>query len=344
MGAPFRLTIAVVTLLSAAGLLTGCHHDGIIDEPNNQEGNFRALCEIIDTRYCFLDKQGVDWDSVCLATAPYIGPRTSALDLYRIMGRMLDNLRDGHVNLSSPFGASYYRDWWAAYPADYDERVVTLGYLQGRYEQLGYYTYAIIPGTGIGYLHVSSFASAPGDGNIDFVLSQFDLAPGLIIDIRDNGGGALTAAETLAERFITQPAVGGYVCHKTGPGHNDFSEPYPITFNPPAGHRKWIKPVILLTNRSTFSAANYFAAFMRTLPQVTQVGSTTGGGGGIPFSSSLPNGWTIRFSACPMLDPNGNLTEDGVSPLPANTISFGLDASAAGKDPILDHAIDLLLH
>ena len=100
---------------------------------------------------------------------------------------------------------------------------------------------------------------------------------------------------------------------------------------------------MLLTNRGTFSAANYFAAFMRTLPQVTQIGATTGGGGGIPFSSSLPNGWTIRFSACPMLDPDGQLTEDGVSPLPAHTISFGPEESARGADPILDHAIDLIL-
>ena len=339
-----HLFLRIISALAGIALLAACHDGGIIDEPDSPEGNFMALCEIIDTRYCFLDKQGVDWDSVCRANAPYVGPLTTSYDLFGIMGNMLNTLRDGHVNLSSPFGASFYRNWWSDYPADFDERVVTLGYLQGIYEQMGHYTYAIIPGTGIGYIRVESFESAPGEGNLDFVLSRFRLAPGLIIDIRNNGGGALTAAESLAERFITSPTVGGYVCHKTGPGHNDFSEPRAITFSPPAGHIIWSKPVVLLTNRSTFSAANYFAAFMRTLPQVTQVGSTTGGGGGIPFSSSLPNGWTLRFSACPLLDPAGNLTEDGVAPLPAHTISFGPETSAAGKDPILDHAIDLLLH
>lgn len=329
-------------LLSAIGL-AGCHNGGLIDEPNSPEGNFRALCEIIDTRYCFIERRGVDWDSVCRATAPYIGPRTTSLNLFQHMSRMLDHLRDGHVNLSSPFGASYYRDWWAAYPADFDERVVNLGYLGGNYQQMGYITYGMLPGTGIGYIRVGSFEALPGEGNIDFLLSQFDLAPGIIIDVRDNGGGDLTAAERLAERFITSPKVGAYICHKTGPGHNDFSEPRAITFEPPADHRLWIKPVALLTNRSTFSAANYFTAFMRTLPQVTQVGSTTGGGSGMPFSSSLPNGWTVRFSACPIYDSEHRLTEDGVSPEPAHSVSFGLDASARGEDPILDHAINLLL-
>ncbi|MDE5627196.1 MAG: peptidase S41, partial [Candidatus Amulumruptor sp.] len=109
-------------------------------------------------------------------------------------------------------------------------------------------------------------------------------------------------------------------------------------------HILWSKPVILLTNRSTFSAANYFSAFMRTLPNVTQVGATTGGGGGMPFSSSLPNGWTVRFSACPILDPNGQLIEDGVSPAPDNEVNFDLSESARGCDPILDRALDLLLH
>ncbi|MCI9042921.1 MAG: S41 family peptidase [Muribaculaceae bacterium] len=339
-----RSLLATLLLLAAAMLpLHSCHDGGIIDEPDSPEGNFRTLCRIIDERYCFLDRHGVDWDSVCRANEPFVGPSISSYNLFLIMSRMLDNLRDGHVNLSSPYGASYYRDWWAAYPADFDERVVTLGYLRGDYAQMGAYTYAIIPGTQIAYLRVESFEHAPGEGNIDFILSRFALAPALIIDIRSNGGGALTAAETLAERFITEPMTGGYVCHKTGPGHNDFSSPRAITFDPPAGHQLWTKPVMLLTNRGTFSAANYFAAFMRTLPQVTQIGATTGGGGGIPFSSSLPNGWTIRFSACPMLDPDGQLTEDGVSPLPAHTISFGPEESARGADPILDHAIDLIL-
>lgn len=334
----FRPILAAVIAATCAA----CHHGGLLDDPNDGTGNFRALWEIIDTRYCFLDKQGVDWDSVYTAYSPRFAPEMSAYSMYLTMSEMLDELRDGHVNLSSPYGTSYYDGWWAPYPESFDERTVTQGYLRGNYERLGAYTYAIIPGTGVGYLRVSSFAgTALGDGNIDFILSRLRLAPGLIIDIRSNGGGALTAAQALAERFITEPVTGAYICHKTGPGHNDFSTPEPITFTPPAGHILWTsKPVMLLTNRSTFSAANYFAAFMRTLPNVTQIGDVTGGGGGVPLSSSLPCGWTLRLSACPMLDPLGRLTEDGVAP--AEEVTFGPEAAAEGRDPILDRALALL--
>ena len=34
----------------------------------------------------------------------------------------------------------------------------------------------------------------------------------------------------------------------------------------------------------------------------------------MPFTSELPNGWTIRFSACSITDPEGNITEWGVEP------------------------------
>lgn len=34
----------------------------------------------------------------------------------------------------------------------------------------------------------------------------------------------------------------------------------------------------------------------------------------MPFSAELPNGWSIRFSACPMYSRNGVATEMGIDP------------------------------
>lgn len=77
---------------------------------------------------------------------------------------------------------------------------------------------------------------------------------------------------------------------------------------------RWHKPVVVITNRSVFSAANEFVKYMRCCPNVTIIGDNTGGGAGPPFSSELPNGWSIRFSACPMYDRNQQSTEDGMKP------------------------------
>ena len=80
---------------------------------------------------------------------------------------------------------------------------------------------------------------------------------------------------------------------------------------------------------------------MRLLPQVTIMGDRTGGGSGLPFSSELPNGWSIRFSACPMLDINKQHTEFGIDP--DISVSMTEEDMAKGKDTIIDSAIELLL-
>ena len=53
---------------------------------------------------------------------------------------------------------------------------------------------------------------------------------------------------------------------------------------------------------------------MKALPLVTLVGDHTGGGAGMPFSSSLPSGWSVRFSAVPMYDAQGQSAEFGIDP------------------------------
>ena len=81
---------------------------------------------------------------------------------------------------------------------------------------------------------------------------------------------------------------------------------------------RWHKPVGILTNRSVYSAANEFVKYMSVLPNVTIVGDKTGGGGGMPMSSQLPNGWIVRYSAVPSYDSQGRDIEFGMDPdLPA---------------------------
>ena len=70
----------------------------------------------------------------------------------------------------------------------------------------------------------------------------------------------------------------------------------------------------MLTNRGVFSAANEFVKYMKCFPKVTIVGDRTGGGAGLPFSAELPNGWGVRFSACPMYDRDRQCTEFGIDP------------------------------
>ena len=321
-------------------LLSSCH-----DAPeykNNLYGNFDALADIIDTRYCFFEDKEINWKETVSRYRSLISEETTDLDLFFICASLLEELQDGHVNLSSRFATSYYRAWWSDYPQDFNMRTLEEYYLEFNWMSTSGIIYKQLPGE-IAYMYYPSFSNVISELSLDYILAILYNSRGLIIDIRDNGGGMLTNINTLVGRFIENPIIGGYIMHKTGPGHDDFSEPYKMTFEPAAeGHIKWPGQIVVLTNRSCFSAANNFVSVMKSLPNVTIVGARTGGGGGMPFSSELPNGWGVRFSACPILNADFEVIENGIDPSPGCEVHASEEELAQGKDAILDFAIDLL--
>ena len=327
-------------LLALIFARTSC---GEVEEyANNPKGNFEALWNIIDNHYCFLLDKDVDWDEIHERYSLRVSNDMSSRQLFDLLSEMLAELKDGHTNLSSPFASSYYRAWWSDYPQNYDARIIRQYYFNFNYLSIGAFEYGLLPDN-IGYIHYSTFTSGLGSGNIDLILSYFSNARALIFDVRDNSGGNLTNVEDLVNRFIDNRILAGYIIHKTGPGHNDFDDPYAYYIDPIAdGHLVWRKPVVVLTNRSTFSAANNFVSIMKYIPGVTIVGSTTGGGSGMPFNSELPNGWNIRFSACSILDCKGESTEFGVEPTEGCTVDMDPLAALDGHDTILDFAIKYL--
>lgn len=335
-----RIIYRIALLLTAAVGLTACHDmEEYTDDPR---GNFEALWSILDEHYCFFDSKNVDWDKVHDTYSRRISDRMTREELFIVCADMLAELRDGHVNLSAPFNTSYYRAWWSDYPQNFNKRLIEECYFNFNYRQSSGLMYGFLENN-IGYIYYESFSSPVGEGNLDYALNFLSTANGLIIDVRDNGGGSLTNVETFVARFIDRPTLVGYISHKTGPGHNDFSEPYAITYRPAQeGRVRWAKPIVVLTNRSTFSAANNFASVMKNLPGVTIVGSVTGGGSGVPFSSELPCGWGIRFSACSMLDALGESTEGGITPSEGCAVDLDPLDALSGRDTILEKAIEIL--
>ncbi|WP_290452200.1 S41 family peptidase [uncultured Duncaniella sp.] len=331
----------ITSLISAIFMgLTSCHK--IEERADDPRGNFEALWSILDEHYCFFKEKGVDWDQVHDKYACRIGSELTREELFIVCADMLDELRDGHVNLSAPFNTSYYRKWWSDYPQNFNKRLIEESYFNFNYRQSSGMIYGLLENN-IGYIYYENFSATVGEGNLDYALNFLAAARGLIIDIRDNGGGSLTNVETLVARFIDRPTLVGYISHKTGPGHDDFSEPYAITYNPAGpGRVRWAKPVVVLTNRSTFSAANNFASVMKLLPGVRIAGATTGGGSGMPYSSEIPCGWSVRFSACSMLDANGVSTEGGVTPTEGCAVDMDPQDALNGKDTILEKAMELL--
>ena len=223
-------------------------------------------------------------------------------------------------------------------PIPLDSKIGSVIYMGTDYKIASGIDYKILDDN-IGYIRYESFTEGIGSGNLTEVLNYMLLCRGLIIDIRNNGGGNLTNAEVLASRFTNESTLVGYIQHKTGTGHSDFSSMEP-RYLKPAANLRWQKPVCVLTNRHVFSAANEFTLYMKALPNVKIVGDRTGGGAGMPFSSSLPNGWVVRFSAVPMYDAQRQSTEFGIAP--DYQVSLTEEDFKRGKDTIIEFARKLL--
>lgn len=284
-------------------------------------GTMEALWKVMDEHYCFFDEKekqlGVNWDEVHSRYGKQATANISKYQLFELMTSMIGELRDGHVNLSAAFDYGRNWSWKEDYPTNFSDTLQRI-YLGTDYKIASGLKYRIL-NDNTGYIYCSSFENDFGAGNLDEILLYLAPCNKLIIDVRNNGGGMITSAQTLAARFTNNELLVGYMQHKTGKGHNDFSEPQPQNLKPSKGIR-WQKDVCVLTNRGVYSAANEFVKYMKAIAQVakdkhiTIIGDTTGGGAGMPFSSELPNGWGVRFSACPMFDRNGKTTEFGIDP------------------------------
>lgn len=331
------LRYIIVVLVLALG---GCHSLESFD--NDYYGNFDALWTTLDQHYCFFQEKEVDWAEVGARYRAKLKADMEIKEFFEVCADMLDELRDGHTNLSSWFDVSYYRKWWTDYPQNFNWRLIQQYYLDFDYNTSGGMSYKLLEDSNVGYVRYASFSSGINHSFVNDMMLTLKECDGLILDIRDNGGGDMTAVDELVSHFIAEKTLCGYIRHKTGPGHDDFSEPYAYYCEPVMGVR-WLKPVIILANRSTFSAANNFVQVMKPLKHVAIVGDTTGGGSGMPFSSEIPIGWGVRFSASPVYDAAMQLTENGIEPSPNGKVDMDIEAAVQGRDTILDFAIDAIV-
>lgn len=319
--------------------LTGCvDEESYADTP---QGNFEALWNIIDQRYCFLDykakEYGLDWAEVYRRYSKMMNAGMTDSQLFEVLCNMLSELRDGHVNIYSSFDVARNWRWHEDYPSNFSDTLFNK-YIGTDYRIASGMKYRVLDDN-IGYLRCETFVNAIGSGNMDEILLYLAPCNGLIIDLRNNTGGMISSAEKLAARFTNEEILVGYMQHKTGKGHSDFSAMREQILKPSKGVR-WQKRVVLLTNRSVYSAANEFVKYMKCCPQVEVVGDKTGGGAGMPFSSELPNGWSIRFSACPMYDRQRQSTEFGIDP--DYKVDLAQEDFRRGEDTLIEYARKLL--
>ena len=328
-----KTQISIAILLSIIICLGSCQNEFREQKTVSNMDVFYALWTIIDEKYCYIEDKGIDWDGIKEEYEQKVSniEEGDEMSLFDILSSMLGRLNDGHVNLITAFDQSSSSGWYRNYPLNFNSTLLYNYYLQS-YRTAGPMDYTILK-ENIGYIRYSSFQSSFSQANIWYILREFENTDGLIIDLRNNTGGSIETALSLAALFFDNNTTIGYMQHKLGPAHNDFSKPEPIILEAQSMPFKWNKGAIILSNRLSYSATNLFMLAMRSTNRVQTVGGRSGGGGGIPLSYDLPNGWIDRFSSVRMTDLQGVSIEDGIEP------DHRVNLVSNNKDDLIEYAI-----
>ncbi len=304
----------------------------------NPQENFEYLWNECNEKYAYFDLKGVDWDQVKAAYAAKIYPEMSEDSLFNVLGAMLKELRDDHANLVSNFNTSFYG---VAYQAqdNFDWRIIVDHYISQDYYMSGPFAHSFIANNQIGYIRLSNFTRPVNQGSLDYILDRYKNTKGLILDLRENGGGSISNVFQILNRFVESETLVYYSRIKAGADHNHFTDASGTTVQPYDGIR-YTKDMVVLTDRGTYSSGSLLALATKALPDVSLVGDTTGGGLGMPNGGQLPNGWRYRFSITQSLTLDKNPDyENGVPP----DILISFHWNDLNKDEILEAAINELL-
>ncbi|MFP4013706.1 MAG: S41 family peptidase [Chitinispirillaceae bacterium] len=191
----------------------------------------------------------------------------------------------------------------------------------------------------VGYIRIVSFQGDGWGREIDPIIKTLTHCKGVIIDVRNNGGGNSQNAERIASRFADSTRLAAYIKWRNGPEHDDHSQLIPYYVRP--ADWTYSGPVVLLTDRGCFSSTEMFVLYMRHIPSVTVIGDTTGGSSGNPISRQLPNGWYYSISRWVEYTSDMELVEgNGIAP--DKVITVTVEDVAARRDPILEKGVEMI--
>jgi len=287
-------------------LFTAC---SLIEEPTDP---FDFFWDEMDRKYVYFDEKGVDWNAVYATYKPQI--KTGSDEEYiQVFGEIVDLLKDGHVWVQAPTTYISYNVCRARGEGEIDMYTYT-GYNPSRLEYLhNDIGYIVQLDNSVTYIAHHTFFPTFNYRKFQEQLSSFSYSNGIIVDMRFNSGGSASHLYELAACFFSGERTLLYERYKVGSGHNDFSNFLPINV---VGRNIVSEeiPIVILTGCGTYSAANFFAACVKYLPNVRLMGTQTGGGGSGRPIIILPNGWRFAYAYSPTYDIYYNSIEPGVEP------------------------------
>lgn len=180
----------------------------------------------------------------------------------------------------------------------------------------------------VGILTISRFDSETADLSKRAAQSfKAQGVKGVILDIRDNGGGYITAAQEVAglwldDKVVVSERTGGKVTEELKSGGDPILRGL---------------PTVVLVNGSSASASEIVAGALQDHQAATLVGEKTFGKGTVQKVIDLGAGTQLKVTVARWYTPHGkNITKEGISP--DQKVELTSEDVNAGKDPQLDAA------
>lgn len=151
---------------------------------------------------------------------------------------------------------------------------------------------------------------------------------GVVVDLRGNGGGYVTAAQAVAGIWLDRQLV------TTERTNGKVTEELKSTGTPILNGIK----TIVLVNGSSASASEIVAGALHDHKVATLVGETTFGKGSVQKLVNLSDGATLKVTIARWYTPAGvNISEKGI--VPDTTVVRSADDINASRDPQLEAAL-----
>ncbi len=337
-------------------------------EKGNPKENFETFFKTFEENYALFEVKNIAWKDLHDQYAEKVNKNTTDDELFNIFQEILFKLDDKHCYIYrfnqiyfSGFGLQSLNYFGLL---SFDFRVLTndfsLKLIEKKYLKKGYEkslrVYSLLPPIGIrnifttgwltdtiAYLHMTEMSnkSEKVHNAIKDFFERYGSAQGFVIDIRDNIGGYSIPVKELAERFTDKKRLYAISRLRNTVNIFSFQEPEYWAIKPYSGKNYNDKPVALLVNGNTQSAAELFALMMKTLPNITLMGDTSSGVFADTYIGKLPNGWEYRMSIRKTTDSKDVSLED-IGIIPDILIENTKKDIDNGKDKVIEHAIKYL--
>src|SRR5579884_4247280 len=346
-------------------LPAACEHP----TPNTPPDNFEVFARTWAENYIRFNQRHADWDAIVAANRKKVTPQSTPEQLFDVLQSMIAPFHDAHTSISAPDLKRSFHGYrggteriMRGTPGDFVRTrmpellaVTDRAYLDTPLHPYcnGHVFFGHVKNSEIGYLRILSFSSyaqqggyAAGSEALESALDEIFSDPtlkALVIDVRINFGGADPWGLAIAPRLATNQYLAYTKVALTNPPARDRWTPADPSIVRPSSRPGFRGPVVELTSAMTISAGETFTqALMGRTPHVTRIGESTQGVFSDVLGRRLPNGWQFGLPNEIYRDENGRTFDITGVPPEIEIPVFADSDLAAGRDPVMAKALDIL--